>query len=209
GGQTHRWAYDVSAVAAYRHLTLWARTTAWMHFLYRASSFASLEGQMGKWPRMDRELLATYSEGLIASTGCPSGEVQTRLRLGQYDEALRAAGELQDIFGKEFFYVELMDHELEIERRTREDLLRLAKQLDAPLLATNDLHYVRREDASSQEALLSINSGTTLTDPDRFKFDGDGYYVKSAAEMRRLFADLPEACDNTLLVAEQCEVEFR
>ncbi len=208
-GEDHQRADDVSAGGAYTHLTLWARTTAGMHNLFRASSLASLEGQMGKWPRMDRELLATYSEGLIASTGCPSGEVQTRLRLGQYDEALRAAGELQDIFGKEFFYVELMDHELEIERRTREDLLRLAKQLDAPLLATNDLHYVRREDASSQEALLSINSGTTLTDPDRFKFDGDGYYVKSAAEMRRLFADLPEACDNTLLVAEQCEVEFR
>ena len=207
-GEAHQKSDDVSAGGAYTHLTMWARTTQGMHNLFRASSLASLDGQMGKWPRMDRELLSTYSEGLIASTGCPSGEVQTRLRLGQYDEALRAAGELQDIFGKEYFYVELMDHELEIERRTREDLLRLAKDLDAPLLATNDLHYVRREDASSQEALLSINSGTTLTDPDRFKFDGDGYYVKSAAEMRRIWSELPEACDNTLLVAEQCEVQF-
>jgi len=208
-GDEHQKSDDVSAGGAYTHLTMWARTTQGMHNLFRASSLASLDGQMGKWPRMDRELLSTYSEGLIASTGCPSGEVQTRLRLGQYDEALRAAGELQDIFGKEYFYVELMDHELDIERRTREDLLRLAKDIGAPLLATNDLHYVRKEDASSQEALLSINSGTTLTDPDRFKFDGDGYYVKSAAEMRRVWSELPEACDNTLLLAEQCEVKFR
>ncbi|MDQ2625300.1 MAG: DNA polymerase III subunit alpha [Actinomycetota bacterium] len=208
-GEEHQRSDDVSAGGAYTHLTMWARSTQGMHNLFRASSLASLDGQMGKWPRMDRELLSTYSEGLIASTGCPSGEVQTRLRLGQWDEAVRAAGELQDIFGKEFFYVELMDHELAIERRTREDLLRLAKAIDAPLLATNDLHYVRKEDAGSQEALLSINSGTTLTDPDRFKFDGDGYYVKSAQEMRRVWAELPEACDNTLLVAEQCEVTFR
>jgi len=208
-GEEHQRSDDVSAGGAYTHLTMWARTTQGMHNLFRASSLASLDGQMGKWPRMDRELLSTYAEGLIASTGCPSGEVQTRLRLGQWDEALRAAGELQDIFGKDYFYVELMDHELEIERRTREDLLRLAKAIGAPLLATNDLHYVRREDAGSQEALLSINSGTTLTDPDRFKFDGDGYYVKSAAEMRRVWSELPEACDNTLLVAEQCEVTFR
>src|SRR5690554_3250734 len=208
-GEDHQRGDDVSAGGAYTHLTMWARTTAGMHNLFRASSLASLDGQMGKWPRMDRELLSTYSEGLIASTGCPSGEVQTRLRLGQFDEALRAAAERQDIFGKEYFYVELMDHELEIERRTRQDLLRIAKAIGAPLLATNDLHYVRKEDAGSQEALLSINSGTTLTDPDRFKFDGDGYYVKSAAEMRRLWSELPEACDNTLLVAEQCEVKFR
>jgi len=208
-GEEHQRADDVSAGGAYTHLTLWARTTEGMHNLFRASSLASLEGQMGKWPRMDRELLETYHEGLIASTGCPSGEVQTRLRLGQWEEAVRAAGELQEIFGKENFYVELMDHGLDIEKRTRDDLLRIAKHLGAPLLATNDLHYVRREDASSQEALLAINSGTTLSDPDRFKFDGDGYYVKSAAEMRRIWKDLPEACDNTLLVAEQCEVSFR
>ncbi len=205
---------DVSARGAYTHMTMWARNNEGLHNLFRASSYASLEGQMGKWPRMDRDLLERYSGGMIASTGCPSGEVQTRLRLGQYDEAVRVAGELQDIFGKEFFYVELMDHGLDIETRVYSQLIELSKAIGAPLLATNDLHYVREEDAASQEALLAINSGSALTEPtyeqggNRFAFQGTGYYVKTAAEMRRLFKDYPEACDNTLLVAEQCEVSF-
>ncbi|SDC73138.1 DNA polymerase III, alpha subunit [Sanguibacter gelidistatuariae] len=199
---------DVSARGAYTHLTMWAKDNEGLHNLFRMSSLASLEGQMGKWPRMDRELLETYGKGMIASTGCPSGEVQTRLRLGHYDEAVKAAGELQDVFGKENFYVELMDHGLDIETRVFKDLLRLSQDIGAPLVATNDLHYVKQEDSHSQEALLCINSGSTLTDPDRFKFDGDGYYVKSAAEMRRIWKELPQACDNTLLIAEQCEVSF-
>jgi DNA polymerase-3 subunit alpha len=207
-GQQGQESDDVSARGAYTHMTMWARNNEGLHNLFRASSMASLEGQMGKWPRMDRELLETYAGGMAASTGCPSGEIQTRLRLGQWDEAVRVAGELQDIYGKEFFYVELMDHGLDIERRVIKDLLRLAETIGAPLLATNDLHYVRQEDATSQEALLAINSGSTLDDPDRFKFDGDGYYVKSAEEMRRVWAELPEACDNTLRLAEQCEVTF-
>ncbi len=213
-GQQGQESDDVSARGSYTHMTLLARNNEGLHNLFRASSLASLEGQMGKWPRMDRDLLQTYGKGLIATTGCPSGEVQTRLRLGQWDEAVRAAGELQDIFGKEYFYVELMDHGLDIERRVFKDLLRLAEAIGAPLLATNDLHYVREEDASSQEALLAINSGSALTEPsyeqggNRFAFEGTGYYVKSAQEMRRIWAELPEACDNTLRIAEQCEVSF-
>ncbi len=207
-GQQGQEQDDVSARGAYTHMTLLARNNEGLHNLMRASSLASLEGQMGKWPRMDRDLLQRYGNGLIATSGCPSGEIQTRLRLGQWDEAVRAAGELQDIFGKEYFYVELMDHGLDIETRVIKDLLRLSETIGAPLLATNDLHYVKREDRESQDALLAINSGSTLADPDRFKFDGDGYYVKSAEEMRRTWAEHPEACDNTLLVAEQCEVTF-
>jgi DNA polymerase-3 subunit alpha len=207
-GEKGQEADDVSARGAYTHMTLLAKDNEGLHNLFRASSLASLDGQMGKWPRMDRDLLQRYGKGLIATSGCPSGEIQTRLRLGQWDEAVRTAGELQDIFGRENFYVELMDHGLDIERRVTQDLLRLSGTIGAKVVATNDLHYVREEDASSQEALLAINSGSTLDDPDRFKFDGTGYYVKSAAEMRRVFADLPEACDNTLLVAEQCEVSF-
>jgi len=201
-------ADDVSARGAYTHMTLLARNNEGLHNLFRASSLASLEGQMGKWPRMDRDLLQTYGSGLIATSGCPSGEIQTRLRLGQWDEAVRVAGELQDIFGKDYFYIELMDHGIDIETRVLKDLLRLSETIGAPLVATNDLHYVRQEDSASQEALLAINSGSTLADPDRFKFDGDGYYVKSAQEMRRIWAEHPEACDNTLLIAEQCEVSF-
>ncbi|MDF2808711.1 MAG: polymerase subunit alpha, partial [Cellulosimicrobium sp.] len=207
-GQQGQESDDVSARGAYTHMTLLAKDNEGLHNLFRASSLASLDGQMGKWPRMDRDLLQTYGKGLIATSGCPSGEIQTRLRLGQWDEAVRTAGELQDVFGRENFYVELMDHGLDIETRVTQDLLRLAETIGARLVATNDLHYVREDDASSQEALLAINSGSTLDDPDRFKFDGTGYYVKSAAEMRRVFAELPEACDNTLLIAEQCEVSF-
>src|SRR5665648_605248 len=207
-GASHQKDDDVSGAGAITHLTLWARNNEGLHNLFRLGSMASLEGQMGKWPRMDRELLARYSGGLIAGTACPSGEVQTRLLVGQYDEALRAAGERQDIFGKGNLYVEVMDHGIEIETRVQKDLIRLAHDLGAPLLATNDSHYVRPEDHDAHDALLCINSGSTLADPDRFKFDGDGYHVRSTEDMRQLFAELPEACDNTLLLAERCDVSF-
>src|SRR5665647_1470293 len=153
-GASHQKDDDVSGAGAITHLTLWARNNEGLHNLFRLGSMASLEGQMGKWPRMDRELLARYSGGLIAGTACPSGEVQTRLRLGQYDEALRAAGELQDIFGEGNLYVEVMDHGIEIETRVQKDLIRLAHDLGAPLLATNDSHYVRPEDHDAHDALL-------------------------------------------------------
>ena len=161
-----------------------------------------------RYPRMDKEVLSTYSKGVIASSGCPSGIIQTRLRLGQFDEALRAAGEFQDIFGKDNFYIELMDHGLSIESKVTGDLLTIAKKLGAPLLATNDSHYVMEADKDAQDAMLCINSGATLDDPNRFKFEGSGYYIKSAEEMRELFKDHPDACDNTLEIAERCNVIF-
>lgn len=198
---------DVSGAGAYTHMTMWAETTEGMHNLFRASSLASLEGHFYK-PRMDRELLQTYGKGLIATTGCPSGEVQTRLRLGQYEEARQAASDFRDIFGKENFYCELMDHGLDIEKRVMEDLIRLSKELKLPLVATNDLHYTHAEDAKSHEALLCVQSGSTLQDPKRFKFDADNFYLKSPAEMRQLFRDYPEACDNTMEIAERCQVQF-
>jgi DNA polymerase-3 subunit alpha len=198
---------DVSGAGAYTHMTLLAATTAGMHNLFRLSSLASTEGYYFK-PRMDREILGTYSDGLIATTGCPSGEVQTRLRLGQYDEARKAAADFRDIFGKENFFAEIMDHGLGIERRIMADLLRLAKDLGLPLVATNDLHYTHAHDASSHAALLCVQSGSTLDDPNRFKFDADEFYLKSAEQMRHLFRDHPEACDNTLLIAERCDVAF-
>ena len=198
---------DVSGSGAYTHMTLLAETTEGMQNLFRLSSLASLEGYYFK-PRMDRELLHRYGKGLIATTGCPSGEIQTRLRLGQYDEARAAAAEFRDIFGRENFYCELMDHGIGIERRVMTELLRLAKDLGLPLVATNDLHYTHASDATSHAALLCVQSGSTLDDPNRFKFDADEFYLKSARQMRDLFRDHPEACDNTLAIAERCDVRF-
>ncbi|GAB3617615.1 DNA polymerase III subunit alpha [Okibacterium endophyticum] len=198
---------DVSGSGAYTHMTLLSETTEGMHNLFRMSSRASIEGYYFK-PRMDKEILSTYASGLIATTGCPSGEVQTRLRLGQYDAAVQAAADYRDIFGAENYYCEIMDHGLGIERRIMSDLIRLATDLGLPLVATNDLHYTHAADAKSHAALLCVQSGSTLDDPNRFKFDADEFYLKSAAEMRQLFRDYPEACDNTLLIAERCEVAF-
>ncbi|PZA21898.1 DNA polymerase III subunit alpha [Modestobacter versicolor] len=193
--------------AAYTHMTLLARTTEGMHNLFRISSLASLEGQYRK-PRFDRDLLERYGKGLIATTGCPSGEVNMWLRAGKVDRARQAAADFQDIFGRENFYAEIMDHGLSIEKQTKPALLEIAKDLGIPLLGTNDLHYTHREDAQAHDALLCIQTGSRLNETNRFKFNGDGYYLKSAAEMRALFREHPEACDNTLLIAEQCEVQF-
>jgi DNA polymerase III subunit alpha len=206
-----RWAEggedDVSGGGAYTHMTLLAESTQGMHNLFRLASRASMEGFYYK-PRIDRELLQTYAPGLIATTGCPGGEVQTRLRIGDYAAARQAAAEFRDIFGPGNFYVELMDHGLDVEQRVRADLLRLAADLDLPLLATNDLHYTYTGDADAHGVLLCVQSGKTMADPKRFKFEGADYYLKSPAEMRQVWRELPEACDNTLRIAERCEVGF-
>ncbi|MBX9717949.1 MAG: DNA polymerase III subunit alpha, partial [Microbacteriaceae bacterium] len=198
---------DVSGSGAYTHMTLLAENNEGMYNLFRMSSLASIEGYYFK-PRMDRELLSRYSRGVIATTGCVGGEVQTRLRLGQYDEARKAAAEFQDIFGRENFFAEIADHGIEIERRTLGDLLRLAKELDMPLVGTNDLHYVHAHDTHAQQVLLCVGTGSTMDDPNRFRLEGDEYYLKSAAEMRALFREHPDAADNTLLIAERCEIGF-
>jgi DNA polymerase-3 subunit alpha len=199
---------DVSGGGAYTHMTILAENNQGLANLFRLSSLASLEGYYYK-PRMDRELISRYADGLIATTGCPGGEIQTRLRMGNYKEALRAASDYRDIFGANNFFLEVMDHQIEIESRVKADLLKLGKELKLPLLATNDLHYTRHEDAAAHEALLCVQSGSTLADPKRFKFDNDEFYLKTPAQMRELFKDIPESCDNTLLIAERCNVKLR
>ena len=199
---------DVSGGGAYTHMTLLAENNEGLGNLFRLSSLASLEGFYYK-PRMDRELLAQYSKVIIATTGCPGGEVQTRLRMGAYKEARAAASELRDIFGKENFFLEVMDHGIEIESRVKSELLKLGKDLGLPLLATNDLHYTKHEDAGAHEALLCVQSGSTIADPKRFKFDNDEFYLKTPAQMREKFAELEGACDNTLLIAERCNTTMR
>ena len=199
---------DVSGGGAYTHMTILAENNTGLANLFRLSSLAWLEGFYYK-PRMDREILAAHSSGLIATTGCVGGEVQTRLRMGAYQEARAAAAEFRDIFGPDNYYVEIMEHGIEIEKRVKEDLLRLAKDLGLPLVATNDLHYTYPEDSKHHAALLAVQSNSTLNDPKRFKFEGEEFYLKDASEMRRLFKDLESACDNTLLIAERCNVTLR
>ncbi|MFS8478686.1 MAG: DNA polymerase III subunit alpha, partial [Micromonosporaceae bacterium] len=202
-----RWAEggenDVSGGGAYTHMTMLAADADGLHNLFRLASLSSLEGYFYK-PRADRELLHRYGKGLIATTGCPSGEIQTWLRIGDFERACEAAGEFRDIFGPGNFYLELMDHGLDIERRVRDDLLRLGKRLGLPPVATNDLHYTFAGDADAHEVLLCVQSGSTLADPKRFKLDGRDFYLKSPEEMRALWdGEVPDACDNTLAIAER------
>jgi DNA polymerase III subunit alpha len=196
---------DVSGGGAYTHMTMLAADAAGLHNLFRLSSRASLEGFYRK-PRMDRELIAEHAAGIIATTGCPSGEVQTRLRLGQPARALAAAASYRDIFGPDNFFLELMEHGLAIERSVRSGLLDIARKLSLRPLATNDSHYVTRDQAQSHEVLLCVGTGRTMDDPKRFKLGGDGYYIKSPEEMRQIWDEqVPGACDSTLLIAERVQ----
>ncbi|GAB3515566.1 DNA polymerase III subunit alpha [Phytohabitans suffuscus] len=202
-----RWAdggeNDVSGGGAYTHMTMLAADAQGLQNLFRLGSFASLEGYFYK-PRADRELLHQYAKGIIATTGCPSGEIQTWLRIGDFEKACASAAEFRDIFGPDNFYLELMDHGLDIETRIREDLIRLGKRLNLKPVATNDLHYTFDRDADAHEVLLCVQSGSTLADPKRFRFDARDFYLKSAAEMRKLWdSEVPGACDNTLEIAEK------
>ncbi|ANE04378.1 DNA polymerase III subunit alpha [Corynebacterium crudilactis] len=205
-GEPHQKSDDVSGSGAYLHQTMLAENTTGLRNLFYLSSMASYEGQLGKWPRMDADIIAEHAEGIIATTGCPSGDVQTRLRLGQFDEALEAAAMWQDIYGRDNYFLELMDHGLDIETRVRSELLEIGRKLDLPPLVTNDCHYVLESQAQAHEAMLCVQTGKTLHDEDRFKFGGTGYYVKSAQEMRALWDDMvPEGCDNTLWIAERVQ----
>ncbi|MFJ5223980.1 DNA polymerase III subunit alpha, partial [Streptomyces sp. NPDC088400] len=208
-GQPHQKRDDVSGSGGYTHKTIWASNATGLHNLFRLSSDAYAEGWLQKWPRMDKETIAKWSEGLIASTGCPSGELQTRLRLGQFDEAVKAASEYQDIFGKDRYFLELMDHGIEIERRVRDGLLEIGKKLGIPPIVTNDSHYTYSNESVAHDALLCIQTGKNLSDPDRFRFDGTGYYLKSTDEMYAIDSSdaWQEGCANTLLVAEKIDTE--
>jgi DNA polymerase III subunit alpha len=204
-GQPHQKNDDISGGGAFTHMTMWATGAQGAHNLFRLGSRASLEGHYRK-PRMDRELLAEHAEGIIATTGCPSGEVQTRLRLGQEREAIEAAAAYRDIFGPDNFFVEIMDHGLAIERRVRDGLRRIAAELGLRFVVTNDSHYTREEEAEPHSALLCIQTGSTLTDP-AFQLEGSGYYIKSPAQMRGMASDeeWQAGCDSTLLIAERVD----
>ncbi|GAB2871117.1 DNA polymerase III subunit alpha [Streptomyces mayteni] len=206
-GQPHQKRDDVSGSGGYTHKTIWATNKTGLHNLFRLSSDAYTEGFFVKWPRMDRETIAAHAEGLIASTGCPSGEVQTRLRLGQPEEALKAASDYRDMFGKDRYFLELMDHGLDIETRVRDGLLEIGRKLGIPPIVTNDSHYTYEHESSAHDALLCVQTGKNLSDPDRFRFDGSGYYLKSAEEMYAIDSSdaWQQGCANTMLVAQQVD----
>ncbi len=191
----------------YYHLTVLAETSAGYRNLMKLSSDAYLEGYYYK-PRVDWELLERHHEGLIATTGCLGGVVAQAVLAGDTAGARELAGRLQGIFGPDNFFVELQDHGIADQRRVNPTLVEIARAIHAPLLATNDGHYCRRGDAVAHDALLCVQTGATIDDPKRFKFEGAEHYLKTAAEMRAIFRDLPEACDNTLAVAERAHVEI-
>jgi len=191
----------------YYHLTLLAENETGYRNLIQLSSLAFLEGYYYK-PRIDWELLERHSDGLIATTGCLGGHVLQSLVNGDEKGAYAKAGRLQDIFGKDNLFVELQDHGIPAQLETNPKLVEIAKKIGAPLLATNDSHYTHREDHESHDALLCVQTGALISDPNRFKFQGQEHYLKTAQEMRYLFRELPEACDNTLWVAERAELEI-
>ncbi len=189
----------------YYHLTLLAETDQGYRNLIQLASLAFLEGYYYK-PKIDWELLEKYHHGLIATTGCLGGHVLQSLLQGDEKGAIAKAGRLQEIFGKDNLFVELQDHGLPAQRDTNPQLVEIARKIGAPLIATNDSHYVHREDHAAHDALLCVQTGSSMSDPKRFKFEGEEHYLKSAQEMRYLFRDFPEACDNTLWVAERADV---
>ena len=206
------------------HLTLLAESEVGYKNLIQLASRSFMEGYYRK-PKIDWELLEEHSEGLIATTGCLGGHVLQAMvpkaimdpdkqqadplsEDERFDNAVKLAGRLQDIFGRDNLFVELQDHGIPAQQWSNPRLAQLAKAIRAPLLATNDSHYVHREDALAHDALLCVQTNSLVSDKNRFKFHGDDHYLKSAEEMRYLFRELPTACDNTLWVAERCEVEI-
>ena len=189
------------------HLTMLAETNEGYRNLIKVTSAAYLDGYYYK-PRTDWELLERHHQGISATTGCLGGLVSQLILKDEHGAALEAAARFQSIFGREHFFVELQDHGIDDDARVIRPLLEIARKLRAPLLATNDSHYTRKEDAEAHDALLCVQTGALQSDPKRFKFDGDDFYIKSAAEMRALFAEAPDACDNTLLIAERADVEL-
>jgi DNA polymerase-3 subunit alpha len=203
------------------HMNLIAENDTGYRNLLQLSSRAFLEGYYYK-PRMDLDLLAEHSEGIIATSGCLGGMVAQHLapdsvseegnkgQVRDFDAALAAAGRFQDIFGKDNFFIEIQDHGLPAQRAIMPDLLEISTLTGAPLLATNDAHYTRQSEHEAHDVLLCIQTGSMRAETGRLRFDSSDFYLKSAAEMRRLFPEdtYPGACDNTLAISERCSVDL-
>ncbi len=190
------------------HLVLLVKDETGYRNLIKLASIAYLEGFYYK-PRVDKEILAKYYEGLIALSGCLKGEIPILILDNRIEEAKRVAKEYRDIFGEENFYLELHDHGIEEQKRVNEELISMGRELGIPLVATNDCHYIRRQDAPAHDILLSIQTATTIDDPNRLKFSTEEFYLKSPQEMAELFHYVPEAIENTIQIAERCNLELK
>ena len=189
------------------HLILLAENNEGYKNLIRIVSRSFTEGFYYK-PRVDRELLRRYSGGIIAASACLAGDVQRALLSGDYEEAKRIALEFREIFGEDHFFLELQNHGLAEDARVNPQLIRMSRETGIRLIATNDVHYINREDAGYHDVLLCIQTSSYLSDQDRMKFPNDQFYLKSEAEMRNLFPEVPEALENTHEIAERCQVTF-
>ena len=189
------------------HLVLLAENETGYKNLLKLTSLASLEGFYYK-PRFDLELLAQHSEGVICTSACLAGPVAAHLLAEEPEQAERMAGKLLEIFGRDRFYIELQDHGIPEHAKINPDLVRLARRMDIPLVAANDVHYLSAEDAELQELLICIQTNRTLDDPNRMKMSSNQLYFKSAEEMEKIFGHLPEAMSNTLAIAERCNIKF-
>ncbi|MFZ0629919.1 MAG: DNA polymerase III subunit alpha, partial [Acidobacteriaceae bacterium] len=191
----------------YNHLLVLAENEEGYRNLVRITSEASLHGFYRK-PRVSKKYLAEHAQGLIGFSGCLAGELCENLMAGKYDAARATAAQYQDIFGRGNFFLEIQDQGLELEKKIHADLFRLEKELDIPLVATNDSHYLCEDDAHAHEVLLCVQTAGSINDPKRFKFDSDQFYVKSAAEMQTLFSHAPEVVSRTMQFAERCHFKL-
>ena len=189
------------------HLVLLAKDETGYKNLMELVSRAYLEGFYYR-ARVDRELLEEYHEGLIALSACIQGQIPALFIAGQPKKARQAAGELRDIFGKDNFYMELQYHELDGEKKAMPKLIKLARSLEIPLVVTNDCHYISRDDSEAHGALLAIQTGKSIDDPDRLSFGSDTFHIRSPEEMAALFPDYPEAMSNSLEIAEKCNLKI-
>ncbi len=190
------------------HLVLLAKDEEGYKNLIKIVSAGYIKGYYYK-PRIDKDVLREHSKGIIALSACLAGNVQNKLLIGDYQGARAEAEELLEIFGEGNFFLEIQDQGLEEEAAIKPDMIKLSKELNVPLVATNDVHYVRKEDAEAHDVLLAIQTATSINDENRMRFPNDEFYLKSEREMRLIFADIPEAIDNTQLVADACNVEFQ
>ena len=191
----------------YHHMLVLAENEAGYRNLVRLTSEAALHGFYRK-PRVSKRFLAEHAEGLIGFSGCLAGEVSQHIMAGDYGAAKTCAGAYEEMFGRGNYFLEIQDHGLEPDKRVTEAMYRLEKELDIPLIATNDSHYVESRDAHSHEVLLCVQTAGSMNDPKRFKFDTQEFYIKSAEEMHRLFAQSPEVCTRTMQFAERCRLEL-